>query len=172
MKAALFLYLKVFLLMGIPFGLIMSLTDLAFGDGFDMDLFIYRASFFGTWMAVIFVTMHLLVLKGLGITNFTHENLKVKQSKALQSPVDKEALLEKLRSDPTFGKMHLTEKENEIDLKTRTSLWSWGELISIKSKPSNGLNDYIIESKPKLNTTLVDFGQNMRNVKRLEKLIS
>lgn len=172
MKAALLLYLKVFLLLGISFGLFMSLIDLAFGDGFDIDLFIYRVSFFGTWMAVIFVTMQLFGLRRLGIKNFTDENLKVRQSMSLQSAIDKQTLISKLRSDPTFGKMHLTEKENEIDLESGTTLWSWGENISIKSIPSPGANEYVIESRPKLKTTLADFGKNMRNVKLVEKLIS
>lgn len=171
MKAALLLYLKVFLLLGIPFGMFLSLFDLIIGLGFNLDTFIYRVCFFGTGMALLMVTMQLIGLRRLGIKNFTRENLKVIQTKTVKSSDDRQILISKLKADPTLAKMQLQEKPGEVDLSSDMSLWSWGETISIKSNPSAGINEYEIESRPKLKITLADFGRNMRNVNHIEKLL-
>ena len=50
-------------------------------------------------------------------------------------------------------------------LKSGVTFWSWGENVSIQCVPvTNNLTRVIIISKPKIPTTLVDFGKGKKNI--------
>jgi hypothetical protein len=131
MKPITKLYLKAFLLTGIPYGLIMLGFDLLDGDGFKLWKFLFMTFFFGITMSIILVSFHKYRLKKNGIQELTDENLGVNQSKNLKSELNKIELIEKLRRDPIIGKMKMTEIENGISLKTNMTWKSWGEDIKI-----------------------------------------
>tara|TARA_R110002049_G_C8839165_1_gene536233 strand:+ start:67 stop:597 length:531 start_codon:yes stop_codon:yes gene_type:complete len=172
MKPITKLYLKAFLLTGIPYGLIMLGFDLLDGDGFRLWKFLFMTFFFGITMSIILVSFHKNRLKKNGIQELTDKNLGVNQAKSLKSELSKIELIEKLKLDPIIGKMKMNETENGIVLKTDMTWKSWGEEIKIILKSIKGKEfEYEISSNPKLKTTLVDYGKNLQNVNKIEEVI-
>ncbi|MEP2057943.1 MAG: hypothetical protein ABJJ05_09065 [Maribacter litoralis] len=172
MKPITKLYLKTFLFTGIPYGLIMLGFDLADGDGFRLWKFLFMTVFFGATMSLILVSFHKYRLKKNGVQEITNNNVGVNQTRNLKSKLNKKDLIKKLKTDPIIGKMKMTETENGITLKTGMTLQSWGEEIKIilKSNQENNF-EYLISSRPKLKTTLVDYGKNLENINRIENVI-
>jgi hypothetical protein len=172
MKPITKLYLKAFLLTGIPYGLIMLGFDLLDGDGFRLWKFLFLTFFFGTTMAITLVSFHKNRLIKNGIQELTDKNLGVNQTKSLKSELSKIELIEKLKLDPIIGKMKMNETENGIVLKTGMSWKSWGEEIKIILKSIKDKEfEYEISSNPRLKTTLVDYGKNLQNVNKIENVI-
>lgn len=172
MKPITKLYLKTFLLTGIPYGLLMIGTDILEGEGFSLFKFLFLTFFFGITMSLTLVSFHRYRLKKSGIQEMTDQNLGVSQKKNVKSELNKSELIEKLQSDPKIRKMRMREIENGIILKTGMTWKSWGEEIKIilQSK-EEGDFIYQITSSPKIKTTMVDYGKNLENVNRIEKLI-
>lgn len=173
MKPITKLYIKTFLLTGIPYGLIMTGIDIAAGSGFSLWKFLFLTFFFGVTMSIGMVTFHRYRLKKNGIRELTDENLKVSQTKDFKSKLNRQELIEKLKSDPIIGKMEMTEVENGILINSGMSWKSWGEEIKIILN-SNRDEEFVyrVSSKPKLKMTLVDFGKSHSNINRIEKVIA
>lgn len=171
MKPITKLYLRTFLLTGIPYGLLTVGFDLADGNGFRLWKFLFLTSCFGC-MSFLLVSFHKYRLKKNGVREMTNQNLGVSQKKNLKSDINKSELIEKLKSDPVIGKMKMQEIENGIILKTGMTWLSWGEEIRIIMQTKRESDfDYQISSRPKLKTTLVDFGKNLENVNRIENVM-
>ena len=171
MKPITKLYLKTFLLTGIPYGLLTAGFDLVDGNGFRLWKFLFLTFCFGC-MSFLLVSFHKYRLKKNGVQEMTAQNLGVSQKKNLKSEFNKSELIEKLKSDPIIGKMKMQEIENGIILKTGMTWLSWGEEIRIilQTKGESDF-DYQISSRPKLKMTLVDFGKNLENVNRIENVM-
>lgn len=171
MKPTTKLYLKTFLLTGIPYGLLTAGFDLVDGNGFRLWKFLFLTFCFGC-MSFLLVSFHKYRLKKNGVQEMTAQNLGVSQKKNLKSEFNKSELIEKLKSDPIIGKMKMQEIENGIILKTGMTWLSWGEEIRIilQTKRESDF-DYQISSRPKLKMTLVDFGKNLENVNRIENVM-
>jgi hypothetical protein len=173
MIPALRLYIKVFLITGIPFASIMTLFDLIDGIGFRTWPFLYHALFFGGLMSLFLVSIHLLSLRKFGIRNMTSALLGVNHKTSLRTQLSKQAVMEKLRQDPFFRKMNLIESDDKISLSTDMGWKSWGEKIAIHFRPlEDGINELEISSKPKLKTTMIDLGKNLQNVMKMEQLLN
>lgn len=172
MKPITKLYLKTFLLTGIPFGLIMLGFDLADGDGFRIWKLLLMTFFFGTAMSLILVSFHSYRLKKNGVQEITDENVGVNQKRNLSTKLNKEEIIQRLKADPVIGKMKMTEIENGILLKAGMSWKSWGEEIKITLKANEDTDsEYQVSSSPRLKTTIVDYGKNIENINRIESLI-
>ena len=172
MKPITKLYLKVFLLSGPPYGLLMLGFDLVDGNEIKLWKLLFMAFFFGISMSLILVSFHRYRLKKNGIQEITHENLEVSQPKKIKSVLNKEELIKKLKMDRIIGKMKITEIENGILLKTGMTWKSWGEEINITIKSDNVSNfEYKVSSRSKLKITLLDYSKNIENVNRIENLI-
>lgn len=172
MKPITKLYLKTFLLTGIPYGLIMLGFDLADGDGFRLWKYLFMTFFFGITMSLILVSFHRYRLKKNGIQEITDENVGINQSKSLKTELNKTDLINKLKTDPIIGKMKMVEIENGVLLKSGMTWKSWGEEVKIILKTDNKtVFEYQISSSPKLKTTLVDYGKNLENINRIENVI-
>jgi hypothetical protein len=60
-----------------------------------------------------------------------------------------------------------------VNLSNKASLSSWGESITISFfDPMDGGTRIIVNSKPKLVTTLVDYGKNKKNVDAIAQYIN
>jgi len=172
MKPIAKLYLKTFLCTGIPYGLIMLGFDISDGDGFRLWKFLFMTVFFGAAMSLILVSFHKYRLKKNGVQEITNDNIGVNQARNLKSNLNKKNLIKKLKTDPIIGKMKMTETENGIILKTGMTLKSWGEEIKIILKSNQENNyEYLVSSRPKLKTTLVDYGKNLENINRIENAL-
>lgn len=172
MKPIIKLYVKAFLLTGIPFGLILASSDLADGNEFGLVKFLFNTFFFGITLSLIFVSFHRYSLKKYGIQEITNDNLGVNQSGRLNTELNLTELIRTLKTDPVFGKMKMTEIENGVLLKSGVSWKSWGEEIKILLKTDQENNfEYHISSIPILKLTILDYGKNLGNIKRMENLI-
>ena len=157
---------------GIPFALISLGFDLVDGVDINVGKFIFLSFFFGLAMSLIMGTLHRKRLKNVTGQELNDQNLSVNQHRNIKSKLDKSELLEKLKKDPVISKMNLQEVENGILLKTGITWMSWGEEIKIIQQ-SDQENDfeYQISSRPKMKTTLVDYGKNLENVTLIENTI-
>ncbi|HUR30000.1 MAG TPA: hypothetical protein VMZ69_01140 [Saprospiraceae bacterium] len=172
MKPILSLYLRLFLFMGIPFGLITLLIDVISGEGFVLRTFLFRVLFFGGSMAATLGTLHVLKLRFQGVQEFTPGNLSVRQRRIVKSKVSLQNLIDLIKEDPDMGNIKVLEKNNAIVLQTSSSWRSGGEKIFITiNSDKDSINEYEILSRPRINTTLVDAGKNFENVTRIEKLL-
>src|ERR1700741_678421 len=104
MKPIMKLYLKTFLLTGIPYGLMMLGLDLIVGNGFEISKFLFLTLFFGITMSLILVSFHRYKLKKNGVKEITDADLEVNQIKNVKSALNKKEMIEKLKSDPIIGK--------------------------------------------------------------------
>jgi len=165
-------YLKVFLQMGVPSGLMMLIFDLANGEAFSFWKLLFFILFFGIAMTLTFVPWHKSILKDLGVQKITDESWKTSQSKIVSSSLNQQALIQKLKSDPTVSKMKMTEIENGILLKSGVSGQFWGEKITIiLNKTTDTEFEYQVASRPKLKSTIFDFGKNLKNIVLIERLV-
>jgi hypothetical protein len=172
MKTTTKLYLKTFLFTGIPYGLIMTGYDLAVGNGFILWKFLFLTFFFGITMSLFFVLPHKNRLKKIGNREVTTENLKLIQTKNIQTKLNKKELIEKLKTDQIIGKMKMVEMENGILLKSDMTWKSWGEEIKILLISTKDTEfEYKITSRPRVKITLLDYGKNLENIHRIETVI-
>lgn len=81
--------------------------------------------------------------------------------------------LSKLPEIATF-KVDFVDPQNfRIHLSKGATLKSWGESMTISFfDPMNGGTRLIVSSKPKLATTLVDYGKNKKNVEAIVQYIN
>ena len=169
MKPIIKLYLKTFILTALPYYLISTLFNL--GDENEL-IFVIRTLTFGLFMSLTLVSIHRYKLRQTGIENFTDDNLGVYQTRMIETELTKNELLEKLKSDSVFGKLKWKEMDNGVSATTGFSFFSWGEEIRILIKSIKEASyDYQVSSKPKLQTTIVDFGKNLSNVNKIERII-
>lgn len=172
MKPLTKLYLKAFLITGIPYGLIMLGLDLAEGHGFRLWKLIFTILFFGSTMSLILVSFHRYRLKKNGIQEITSENLRVNQSKNIEFELNRKELVDKLKSDPIIRRMKMIETEDGILIKSRMTWKSWGENIKINlNSTKDTIFEYQVSSSPNLRTTLIDYGKNLENINRIEKVL-
>ena len=165
-------FIKIFLQTGITFGIIMTLFDFYNGREIKIWKVLFNVLFFGFWMASFFTYFTKRTHKKKGITKLTNEILSVNQLTEIISDLSIKELIEKLKNDTIFKAMNMKEIDNGIIIKSGISLKSWGEKIQItETKNDKEKRTLIISSKPKLKTTLVDFGQNKENIDRVVKLI-
>ena len=172
MQAIIKLYLKTFLLTSIPYFALITLFSLDKISEIFMLKDISASLFFGIFMSLVLVSFHLYKLKKDGVENITDENIGVNQTITLETKLNKNELIQKLKLDPEIGKMKMSEMENGVLLKTGITLKSWGEEIKIiiKSNKENNF-EYQVSSSPKLKTTIIDYGKNLENVNKIESVI-
>lgn len=173
MKPLTKLYLKIFFFTSIPYGLIMIGFDLLNGYGFQTWKYLLSASLFGMAMSFILGYFHKSSLKKNGMDEVSDNALGVTQTKVIRTELSKGDLINKLKANPKTGKMKMSATDDGIILKTSLSWKSWGEeiMIALKSKDDLGY-EYQVSSKPKLSTTLVDYGKNLENINQIESVIS
>jgi hypothetical protein len=172
MKSIAWLYLKMFLIFGLGFGILMSLGDLLLGSGFQFEQFIRRAVTFGALMAIVLVSIHVIALRSRGVKRFSSEIINPVQKRSINSALAKNELIRKIATDPVLREMEIKETDNGIVLKSDMSLFSYGNQIFIQSDSEKGtVNHYEIVSKPILKSTLLDYGTSYHQVTRLEKLM-
>ncbi len=172
MKPTTKLYLKVFLITGFNFGLLTVIMDLILGNKLSIWGFLSAALFFGVFMSLILVSISISRLKKMGLKDFSDEDLAMKQKREIVSALNIPEIVERLKKDEKTGKMKLQMLENGIQLSSGVSWESWGEIINIIQIPiEENKYKYQIISKPKLSTTIIDYGKDFENVNRIKKIL-
>jgi len=125
----------------------------------------------GAFMSMILVSFHWYNLKKEGV-KITDDNVGVNQTRTIETKLDKNELIHKLKLDPTTGKMKMAEIENGVLLKTGISIKSWGEEIKIiLTSNKESIFKYQVSSRPRLKTTIVDYGKSIENINKIESVI-
>ena len=172
MKPIIKLYLKIFLLTAITYFIFKTLSSLADDSELIKWKNITTSLFFGIFMSIILVSSQWNKLKKAGVKNITDNNIGVNQIRTIESKLNKNELIHKLKLDPTIGKMNIMEIENGFLFKTGMSMKSYGEeikIILISNKDSNF--EYQVSSSPKLKTTIIDYGKNLENINKIQSVI-
>jgi len=167
------LYLRTILLLGVPFGVGMSIYDYISDSEISIWKFLFLTLFFGGTIAMISVPIHLARLKNLGIENITKKTkkfLKLNQEETIQSDIKINDLLLKLKNDSKFKNSKIIYSGNKINFKTKINDYGWGEKVEINFDENNKGN-INISSKPIFPLTLVDFGANLEIVNHIKDLI-
>lgn len=173
MKAVALLFSKSFLITALLYGVMITLFEFSFGNGFDVFYILTTSVLLGLVMSFIFVALQIDQLQRLGVAEFSERTLSVDQEKTFLSKLTKQKVIERINIDPHFSKMKMTKTINGIILKTPISMKSFGEVITISIKgESNEQIELHITSKPKIKTTMVDLGKNFENVMRLYDLLN
>lgn len=172
MKPTTKLYVKTFLLTGLPFGLIVLGFDLAISNSINIGKYLFLVFCFGTVMSLILINLQMHWLKKSGVQKITAKNSGVNQTVEIKSDFNTTELIKKLKSDPIIGKMKFTEIENGVLLNTGITWKSWGEEIKISLKNhTEAYFTYQISSTPKLKTTLFDYGKNLENINQIKNAL-
>ncbi len=140
--------------------------------GFRLRESLSSGFIFGLVMSIVLVSIHLIMLKSMGVQEMTKENLDIHQGKSIRSNLTLKELEEKIKSERFFGSSKFKETENSISFKTKSTWRSFGEKILITQSASDqGQIKYEVSSNPRLITTLVDFGKDLENVNRIEEIM-
>jgi len=172
MKPLTRLYIRAFLWTGLPFATAMAILNVYWGDAFDLRKFLFSFVFFGGLMSLILVGLHRYQLKRKGVDNLDDGALSVAQKTQIQTTLSREEIIDRLKRDPRIGKMVLKADGDMIELDSGATWRSWGERILLKIHQHDG-NTLLVEiqSKPKVFTTVVDYGKNKDNVDLITELI-
>ncbi len=174
MSTSLKLYVKMFFLFGIPYGLLMALFDYVLGIGFSWQYFVLMTVIFGGIMSLMLVTYHVSRLKRtLGEDGISDNNVGVNHTRKYTSKLSFADVVNEIKSHPKFAKSNFKYLDNGISFTTTATMQSWGEVINIiPDGEQEGEYWYKISSRPYIPTTLLDYGKNLQNVKMLGELIS
>ena len=163
------IYLRILVVMAIPFGI---------GTWFYWWSFynaLYSGIAFGVLMSAILGTMHIKGLKKVTSKEIGFNALRVHQKKVIEIKKGyDEAYLHCLNSLRILDVE--IEEENKaagkITAKTSLTPDSFGEFINIMLTKINSEQTKInISSKPVVKVTLIDYGKNLQNIKKMTELL-
>ena len=176
MKPLTKLYLKLFIVTGPPFAILMIISNYLFLVDEDTSIvyivfqFILYSILFGGGMSFFLAKIYKNELRKNG--KETIENTNVWFSKTIESDISIDILINKLKSDKFFSKSKITYTKTTINIKKRISFYSWGETINILfEKIENNPPVITITSKPGFPLTIIDYGVNQKNVEKIANLI-
>lgn len=167
MKAKTKQYLKLFLISGLSYGLLMSLWDFLDEGVVYIWSSLFQAAFFGSIMSWITIKAHVNTLRKFGKTELTEDDFKVSYYEFINKQKSIQDIYALLENEKQVNSWSFKIKHFKIVGKTNRSWSSWGEKIIITS-----IDDKIkIESKPLWKTVMFDNGINRGNVILLKHII-
>jgi len=166
MRATIKLYFKSFLISGLLFGSILTLLEYFDTKEIDILKHLLQGIIFGVIMSWITVIVQKSVLRKYSLKN-NEQNLNVRQCTSVENRIGIDRLSKTLKEKEFSQNWKLKESESIIVVETNISWRSWGEKIRIEYSSDR----IIIKSRPKIITTMFDFGQNYINVQNIKKLI-
>lgn len=177
MKGPASLYIKLFLEMGIPFGLIMG-AIIGIKSGFLNGAYsaVVLGAFFGFFMALILGVSHQSAVKKIG-ADYGADLLKLHQTRSLtiDKPVAEvfDVCLKSLQSLKGCRIKSENKAAGTITGKMGSGLAAFGDSLEVTVSPNDGgSSTVVISSKPSLQTTVVDYGSNAKNVQRFVEELS
>jgi len=162
-------YLKLFLIYGLTFGLLMTLWDYLDEGKVDIIKLIFMTVFFGGFMSWTTIkNLKKTKIKANGKTELTEEDFKATQVKYIPKILTLDSAFERLNKYDKSNSWRLKINNSRIEGKTKASWISWGEKIVISF-----LNDKIeIISKPRLKTQMIDTGKNSQNIELISHILN
>ena len=153
-------FLKVFVWMGLPFGAMMALFDLADGDvGLHTVL---RPLIFGGFMAVIVGSSHARAVRG------TDQTLPDRYERTIEVPLPTfEVERRAFGVAPSLAKRIQKVDHGHVRLFVPSSSETWGEVMDVRFV-ARAPDLTVVNLASRLRTSaLVDYGKNRQNVERL-----
>ena len=133
---------------------------------------IKEALFIGAFVSFFLVLLQYRRLKQIGITEITSQNLRVEQSKTIESKITIEELISSISSSGSFKLVKLNDEEDVINFQSKMTGFAAGCAITIHiNKLNNGIIEYNINSKPLLKTVLFDCGANITNINIISEFL-
>jgi len=172
MGKKLLLYIKYFFITGLLYAVLRILLDLAIDRETSWYDFFINFVIFGLGMSLAVVSFHLYSLRNLAKRNGKKDfNIEPQQSEEILSSTQPAQLSENLKNIPNFNRVKHDRENDHIQVKTGFSGKSWGDRIDITYKPEGDKFKYEIISRPKFAFTMLDFGQNLENILRIQKVV-
>jgi hypothetical protein len=171
-KSPLFrLYVKAFVVTGVPFAFMMLLFNLATGMGFRLGTFLFHMFFFGTLMSLMFISMGWSRLRRKGFRMRNNEDYRVIQEKEIATPLSVSGVYDKLSDDPYFGRLEISRDNGNLHFIQRPFRFGPKDRVTLSvTNSDSGTNRLRVITVPFLITRLVDYG-NKASIERLEKLV-
>lgn len=156
------LYLKLFLAMAIPYTLVMMLFTL------NPGLALVSGILYGGAMSLLFGTIQHLSFRG----KKADAEHSVRQSRTLEIDHNIDDTFNLCLEAYTVLKRAVIKKVDRqaatIEVRTGANLRTYGELITIKIAPLDAHTSTVtISSRPRVKSTMIDYGRNLRNVNLL-----
>jgi len=164
------LYIKYFIVVALTYSVLMIGLDLVTGREITFYDIVIRILIFGVGMTLPLVSFHKYQVnntaKEFGLKNPDYE---VSQKKVFFSDKTPEQIYNTIERRSQFRKVNFHESNQIIKIKTGFTGKSWGDVITIKSQKEKENYKYQVESKPIFPLTVIDFGQNLENVLKIER---
>lgn len=133
----------------------------------------FTALFFGVAMSIFMIRMQRHRMKQAGIGEKEGGALNVNQYRKVRTVLPPHQLVNALRADEALGAVKFQETEEEVRFDMGVTWWSWGEKLTVKLVEVHAASyEYEIKSIPKIKATLIDYGKNLENVKRVEAVLT
>lgn len=174
LPSKLVLYLKVFLLFGFAFCLLIIFAEFQAVSKPDIGRIISSSAIFGGLMSFFFTTYHLIQISRAkkdkeGWRNPKH-TLVYDSTKEFGSIF--ETLLAEFEKSHGWKILVINKEAGLIKFLTPINILTWGEVISLRFlKQANGKTKITITSYPLWATTAFDWGRNKRNIRKIEELV-
>lgn len=152
-------YPVVFLLAAVPFGLFMGLF-VSWSGGV-----IGAVVFGGVFVAIIRAMSRAARRTVPGVS----APAQVGHLALERSPED--VLVTALEAVRSLQVTRVTEDDGVVTGHTRVSWRSWGEVVTVQVRAAGGGSDVRVGSRPRLRTTLVDYGTARRNVETVVRAL-
>lgn len=166
------LQVKIFLNMGIPFGIGMVVYSLLNGRGFVLWEFLLSVILFGGLMAFFMVREMKKKFKNIGKAEIDEQDLELAYTKTVVSNLSPEQLLEKLKGNRDFKLAKFSHNKKEINLKAGMKWLTWAEKLNINSKAISDSNyEYEITSEARTKTIMRDYTLKFQFVRKVEELL-
>ena len=170
------LYIKIFFLAGTFFGIFAGILSMVLG-GLEEGLFFGVASglLYGGVMSLTLGTIqHLCIRKykaaGVEKADDLHQVRKVRLTLSLERAYDH--CIDAVGQIKRGRVVNEDRVEARIDAKAGMTWKSFGERITISLvRVDDNATDVEICSRPSLGTTLVDYGKNIENVRKMESFL-
>ena len=117
-------------------------------------------------LIAIIVIWKLIIKKKKTATSYFEENKSFQKSKnELKSSIEKAFLNLKVKN------IYYDEDNSTFSARTRMSIYSWSENITVELYENGNLTEVDFKSKCALPTQIIDWGKNKRNSKKFFKNI-
>lgn len=166
------IFSRLFLYCGFFFGVFQALESAWQGASVGEAIFVGVGAglFFGLFMAAFGTLMHKRALRRRGIDP-DGPDAGVDARESLTLPLSPDQALGRCRTaleaNTQFGQVRVDPASGMVLARARVSWASFGEKIECRVQPLDGSSQVEIRSRPWLSTTLIDYGKNRENVRRI-----
>ncbi|RKS53764.1 hypothetical protein BC962_2018 [Gillisia mitskevichiae] len=166
------IYLKYLIVVSFIYMISMIILDLVTSREMTINNLVIRILIFGFGITIMLVTFHINQVKSIakkyGVENPDYD---VSQKRDFYSNLNPESIFNSVDKNNNYSKVVYDKKDETINIKTEFTGKSWGDKLTITSQKNKDGYNYEIISKPIFPLTIIDFGQNLENISKLENYL-